>query len=248
MDAATVMEIAPDIFRISMFLPTQKLEFNEFLVRDEQPLLFHTGPRKTFGEVLAAVRTVIDPTKLRWIGFSHFEADECGALNEWLTVAPDAQAVCSQVAVNVNVNDFAEKPGKALAHNEVLATGQRRFRFLRTPHVPHTWEAGLMFEETQRILFCSDLFFQSGQHPALTESEVASAAADTLKKYQSSPMANSVAYTPYTDRIMAGLAALEPAALAIMHGPTYRGDCAGQLRALAASTKELLANDTTWRN
>jgi flavorubredoxin len=246
MAAVNVTEIAPDVFRLCLYLPQQKLEFNEFLVRDEQPLLFHTGPRKTFGEVLAAVRTVIDPTKLRWIGFSHFEADECGALNEWLTVAPDAQAVCSQVAANVSVNDFAERPAKALAHDEVLTTGRRRFRFQRTPHVPHAWESGLMFEESQRILLCSDLFFQSGQHPALTESEVVSAAADTLKKYQSSPMANSVPYTPLTDRIMAGLAALEPATLAIMHGPTYRGDCAGQLRALATATRELFANDTKW--
>ncbi|HUY19555.1 MAG TPA: hypothetical protein VMV15_10040 [Candidatus Binataceae bacterium] len=246
MAAATVTEIAPDIFRICIFFEQNKLEFNEFLIRDEQPLLFHTGPRKTFGEVLAAVRTVIDPTKLRWIGFSHFEADECGALNEWLTVAPDAQAVCSQVAVNVDLNDFAERPAKPLAHNEILTIGRRRLRFLRTPHVPHAWEAGLMFEESERILFCSDLFFQTGQHPPLTESEVASGAAETLKKYQGSPMANSVPYTPYTDRIMEGLAALKPATLAIMHGPTYRGDCAGQLRALAASTRELLANDTKW--
>ena len=246
MDAASVTEIAPDIFRICTYFPQNKLEFNEFIVRDEQPLLFHTGPRKTFGEVLAATRTVIDPTKLRWIGFSHYEADECGALNEWLTVAPDAQAVCSQVAVNVSVNDFAERPAKALAHNEVLTIGRRRFRFLRTPHVPHAWEAGLMFEESERILFCSDLFHQIGRHQPLTESEVVSAAADTLKRYQLSPMANSIPYTPYTDRIMEGLAALEPATLAIMHGPTYRGDGAGQLRALAASIREVLANDTKW--
>ncbi len=243
---ASVTEIAPDIFRICTYFSQKDLEFNEFLVRDEQPLLFHTGPRKTFGEVLAAVRTLIDPSRLRWIGFSHYEADECGSINEWLTVAPDAQAVCSQVAINVSINDVAEKPGRGLKHNEVLTTGRRRFRFLRTPHVPHAWESGLMFEETERILFCSDLFFQSGRHPALTESEVATGAAATLRKYQASPMANSVPYTPYTDRIMEGLAALEAASLALMHGPTYRGDCASQLRALAASTRELFANYTQW--
>src|SRR5579885_1815818 len=130
MATANVSEIAPDVFRLSLYMPQSDLEYNEFLVRDEQSLLFHTGPRKTFGEVLAAVRTLIDPTKLRWIGFSHFEADECGALNEWLTIAPDAQAICSDVAARVNVNDFAEKPARALVHGELLTTGRRRFRFL----------------------------------------------------------------------------------------------------------------------
>jgi flavorubredoxin len=246
MAPARVSEIAPDVFRLCLHVQQNNLEFNEFLVRDEQPLLFHTGPRKTFGEVLAAARTLIDPARLRWISFSHYEADECGSLNEWLTVAPDAQAVASQVAINVSINDVAEKPGRGLKHDEVLITGRRRFRFIRTPHVPHAWESGLLFEETERILFCSDLFFQSGRHSALTESEIVSGAAETLRKYQASPMANSVPYTPYTDRIMEGLAALEPASLALMHGPTYRGDCAGQLRALAASTREIFGNYTQW--
>ncbi|MGH7905106.1 MAG: MBL fold metallo-hydrolase [Candidatus Binataceae bacterium] len=244
---ATVTEIAPDIFRICTYFTQNNLEFNEFIVRDEQPLLFHTGPRKTFGEVCEGVRQVMDPAKIRWVGFSHFEADECGALNEWLAVAPDAQALCSKVAANVSVNDFADRPARPLNHDEILLTGRYRFRFLRTPHVPHAWEAGLIFEETERILFTSDLFHQSGRHQPLTESDVVAGAADTLRKYQSSPMANSIPYTPYTEPILAGLAELKPATLAIMHGPSYRGDGAAAIKALAAAAKEILAGDAKWR-
>lgn len=243
---ASISEIAPGVFRICTYFDRIGLEFNEFLVRDDQPLLFHTGPRKTFGEVFEAASRVIDPVQIRWIGLSHFEADECGALNDWLAAAPGAQAICSTVAANVSVNDFADRPARALNHDEVLTTGRRRFRFLRTPHVPHAWEAGLLFEETERILFCSDLFHQGGRHQPLVETDVVERAAETLKQYQSSPMANSIPFTPYSGKILAGLAALNPATLAIMHGPSYRGDGADALRRLAAAIKEVLANDTKW--
>ncbi len=243
---ATVSEILPDVFRICTYFSQNNLEFNEFLVRDEQPLLYHTGPRKTFAEVCEAVRKVMDPAKIRWIGFSHFEADECGALNAWLAIAPQAEPICSVVAANVSINDFADRPARGLLHDELISTGRHRFRMLRTPHVPHGWEASLLFEETRRILFCSDLFHQGGQHPPVTESDVVEAAARTLREYQLSPMANSMPYTPYTDRIFAGLAALRPEILALAHGPTYRGDGAKALRGLAAAIKDVLAGYTQW--
>src|SRR5262249_43523161 len=138
------------------------IQFNQFLVAADEPFLMHTGMQRMFGPTRDAIATVLDPARLRWIGFSHFEADECGALNEWLEAAPRARAVCSFVGVTVTPNDLARHPARALADDEVLATGRHRLRFLATPHVPHGWDAGLFFDETTRTLFCSDLFFQPG--------------------------------------------------------------------------------------
>jgi flavorubredoxin len=133
-----ITEIAPDIFRINTFIPESNLGFSQFLVRDEEPLLFHTGMKGLFPVVREAVSTLIDPAKLRWIGFSHFEADECGSLNEWQAIAPQATAVCSFVAKVVSVDDFAPKnPAKGMADGETFETGSKRFRFISTPHVPH---------------------------------------------------------------------------------------------------------------
>ena len=154
-----IAEIAPDVFRISTFVTAFNLQFNQFLVRDEEPLLFHTGLKSLFPAVREAVATLIDPSRIRWIGFSHLEADECGSLREWQTVAPHAEAVCSLVGKLVSIDDcMAIRPAKGMLDGEVLITGKFRFLFLGTPHVPHCWEAGMLFEEAQRILFCSDLF------------------------------------------------------------------------------------------
>src|SRR5205823_3036710 len=150
------------LFRLSTFLPEANMQFNQFLARDAEPLLFHTGQRALFPLVREAVARLIDPATLRWIGLSHFEADECGALNEWLALAPEAAPVCSFVGAMVSVNDFALRPARPLMDGEVLETGRLRFRFCSTPHVPHCWEAGLLFEETQQTLLCSDLFHQLG--------------------------------------------------------------------------------------
>ena len=155
---ASITEIAPDIFRIASYAPEKGLQFNQFLVVDEQPLLFHTGQRALFPQVREAVGRVIDPTRLRWVGFSHFEMDECGSLNEWLALAPDAAPVCGLLSARINVNDFALRPAHAMADDDLLVTGRYRFRFRRTPHVPHCWDAGLLFEvmpytpNTERIL------------------------------------------------------------------------------------------------
>jgi flavorubredoxin len=236
----TISEIAPDLFRISTFSPEGGLQFNQFLVRDAQPLLFHTGMKALFPAVREAVASLIDPTTIRYIGFSHFEADECGALNEWLQLAPNAEAVCSFVGAMVSINDFAVRPARPLAHDEVFTTGRYRFRYRQTPHVPHCWEAGLLFEETQRTLLCSDLFHQNGDVPATTESDVIELARRTLIDYNAGPFANYMPYTPLTDGILQGLADLRPRTLATMHGSTFIGDGERALRDLAVMMRETL--------
>ena len=235
-----VTEIAADCYRISTYVPEIQLQFNQFLIKDEEPLLFHTGMRGLFPKVLEEVATIIDPSSIRWISFSHFEADECGSLNEWLQIAPAAQPVCSMVGALVSINDFALRPAKGMNHDEVLSTGQYRFRFARTPHVPHCWEAGMLFEETRGTLLCSDLFHQNGDVEPFTESDVIDRTRTTLINYQAGPFADYMPYTKHTDGIMQGLAALNPRTLAPMHGSAYAGDGAQALRDLAAVMREVL--------
>ena len=236
-----ITEIAPDIFRISTFVPEGNLQFNQFLVRDEQPLLYHTGMKGLFPVVRDAVATLLPLTTIRWIGFSHFEADECGALTEWQTLAPEATAVCTFVAKLVSVDDVvALRPAQAMANDEQLCTGKHRFRFLQTPHVPHCWEASLLFEETQGTLFCSDLFHQNGDVEASTTSDVIGRCKETLVDYQQGPLANYLPYTPYTEATLKRLAALKPRTLATMHGSTFIGDGARALTDLAQVIKEVL--------
>ena len=237
---ATVSEVAPDIFRITTYAPDFDLQFSQFLVRDDESLLFHTGMRALFPEVRDAVATLIDPATLRWIGFSHFEADECGSLNEWLALAPQATPVCSLVGAMVSVNDFAIREARPMVHDEVLTTGERRFRFRQTPHVPHCWEAGLMFEETTGTLFASDLFHQGGDVEPLTTNDVIDRARQTLVSYQASPLANYMPYTAQTGDILDGLAALKPARVATMHGSVYEGDGERAIRAFASMMREVL--------
>ena len=220
-----ITEIGPDIYRISTFIPEGNLQFNQFLVRDEQPLLYHTGMKGLFPAVRDAVATLIDPSTIRWIGFSHFEADECGALTEWQTLAPEAIAVCSLVGKIVSVDDVvARRPAQAMADGEVFSTGKYRFRMLLTPHVPHCWEASLLFEETQGTLFCSDLFHQNGDVEPSTSADVVGRFKQTLVEYQQGPLANYMPYTPYTESTLQRLAALKPKTLAAMHGSTFVGD------------------------
>jgi len=236
-----VTEIAPDVFRISTFIPTANLQFNQFLVRDEEPLLFHTGLRGLFPDVRGAVATLLDPASIRWIGFSHFEADECGALAEWQTLAPDATAVCSLVAKVVSVDDAAAlRPARALADGEVLTTGRRRFQFLQTPQVPHAWDASLMFEQTERLLLCSDLFHHDGPVEPITESDVIGRVRKTLVRYQQGPMAYYLPYTNRTEPTLKRLAALQPRIVATMHGSTFVGNGEQALHDLAQTMKEVL--------
>ncbi|MEZ5427201.1 MAG: hypothetical protein R2747_13105 [Pyrinomonadaceae bacterium] len=237
---ANITEIAPDVFRISTFVPEGNLQFAQFLVRDEEPLLFHTGMRALFPIVNDAVSKLIKPETLRWIGFSHFEADECGALNEWLAAAPEATAVCSLVGKLVSIDDFAARPARPLEDGETFSTGKYRFRYLKTPHVPHCWEAGLMFEETNRTLFCSDLFHQNGDVEPITSVSVIDSCRQTLIEYQQGPLADYIPYTNKTDGILKSLAELRPQTLAAMHGSTYSGNGEKALLDLAEVWKELI--------
>ena len=235
-----VTEIAPDVYRISTYVPEIDLQFNQFLVKDDEPLLYHTGMKSLFPLVRDAVATVIDPSSIRWIGFSHFEADECGSLNEWLQTAPAAQPVCSMIGALVSVNDFAIRPARGMTDGEVLGTGKSQFRFVQTPHVPHCWEAGLLFEETNGTLLTSDLFHQVGDLEPLTESDVIGRARKTLEDYQAGPMANYMPYTKNTDGIMRKLADLKPRTIAPMHGSAYVGNGERAIRDLAIVMREIL--------
>jgi flavorubredoxin len=220
----SITEIASDLYRITTYVPEINLQFTQFLVHDQEPLLFHTGMKAMFPLVHDAVKSILDPSQLRWIGFSHFEADECGSLNEWLQVAPAAKPVCSTIAAGVSVNDFAIRAAHGMTDGEVLQTGKYRFRFIRTPHVPHGWDAGLLFEETQGTLLCSDLFHQNGDVEPLTHSDVVDRACQSLIDYQASPFANYIPYTQQTDPILQKLAELQPRTIATMHGSAFAGD------------------------
>jgi flavorubredoxin len=224
----TVTEIARDVYRISAFHEGFGIQFNQFLIDDDEPFLMHTGYLKMFDVTREGVASVLDPSRLRWIGSSHFEADECGAINRWLESAPRAQPACSFVGAMVSMNDFADRPARALADGEILEIGRHRLRFLATPHVPHGWEAGVLFEETTSTLLCGDLFTQLGDGPAVrTESPMEPAiVAEDAFGYSS--------LTPSSAPTVERLAELAPTTLALMHGPTYVGDGAHWLRDLAA--------------
>jgi len=219
-----VTEIARGVHRISTFHPDFGIQFNQFLILDDEPFLMHTGMRHMFPSTLEGVAAVMDPARLRWIGFSHFESDECGALNDWLARAPHAKAVCSFIGATVSVDDFANRPARPLADEEVLMLGARRLRFLATPHVPHGWDAGLFFEETDRTLLCSDLFFQPGDPEPVSEGDFVGRASEAIREGAKGPLANDMPWTPYTDATLRRLAALEPRTLAVMHGSSFRGD------------------------
>ncbi|MCE5277752.1 MAG: MBL fold metallo-hydrolase [Planctomycetaceae bacterium] len=237
----TVTELAADIFRISTFHPDYRIEFNQFLIRDDEPFLMHTGMRGMFQTTLEGVTTIIDPSTLRWIGFSHFESDECGAMNDWLAAAPRAQGVCSFVAAMVNLGDFAIRPPRPLADGEILPLGRHRLQFLATPHLPHGWDAGLFFDQTQRTLLCSDLFFQGGNCPPVAGPEIIERATKAIRASRSGPLAHDMPYTPHTDSMLNRLAALDPQAIAAMHGSSFQGDGHKALTALAAEIKSLLS-------
>jgi flavorubredoxin len=244
-EMSQITEISPDIFKITTFIAEVNMQFNQFLIKDEEPLLYHTGMRGLFPTVNKAVAKLIDPTTLRWIGFSHFEADECGALGEWQSLAPDATAICSFVSKMVSVDDVvAVRPARALEDGEVLVTGKFRFRFIQTPHVPHAWDAGHLFEENSRTLFCSDLFHQNGEVEAVTNSDIVSRFKETLIKYQEGPFANYLPYTTKTEKILVRLAELKPKTIAPMHGSTYVGDGESATLDLAKIMKDVLSGST----
>jgi flavorubredoxin len=236
---ADTTEIAPDIYRISIFAPWGNLQFNHFLVKDDEPLLFHTGLRGMHAEIRDAVSKLINLSELRHISFSHFESDECGSLNEWLAAAPTADVICSQVGALVCVNDFIGRESRAVADGETFATGKYRFRYCQTPHLPHGWDAGVLFEETQKTLLCSDLFHQVGDVEPLTSADVVGRSRQAMKEYQAGILAEYVPYTSITAQNLRKLADLKPKTLAIMHGSSFTGDCAGALDDLHVVFREM---------
>lgn len=223
-------EIAPGIFRFSTLVTeiAGGFSFNQFLVRGEEPMLFHCGHRAMFPMISAAVARVIDLKSLRWIGFGHVEADECGAMNAWLAAAPHAQIAHGQMACELSLNDMADRPPRMLADDEAIDLGGKRMRFLATPHVPHNWEAGVFFEETSGTLLCGDLFTHIGAGPPVVETDIVGPA------LASEAMFHAMSMAPQTGPTLARLAVLQPKTLAVMHGSSFRGDGAQALRDLAA--------------
>ena len=238
---ADIHEIAPDIFRINIFDSKIQLGFNHFLVRDDEPLLYHTGYRHMFPELFGAVKTLIDPAKLRWISWSHFESDECGALNLWLEAAPNAQPVCNFLGAILNVNDYAIRAPLVLGEGESLSTGRCRFQAHSTAHLPHGWDASVLMEETSQTLFCSDLVFQFGPMEPVTEKDVLGRVEDSLLSMNGTPLGYSIPYTKHTDQILRRIAALKPKLLATMHGSSFRGNGEQVLLDYAALLKKVLS-------
>lgn len=226
-DATHVDEVADNVFRLSTFVEASGLTFCQYLLRAEQPLLFHTGHRGLFGQVRDAVETVLPASSLRWVGFGHLEADESGSMNEWLAVAPEAEVLSGFTGGLVNVMDLADRPPHLVGDGDVIDLGGLRVRHLDTPHVPHGWDARVLYEEETGTLLCGDLFTHLGDGPALTSNDVLDAAA------MAEDIFGATALTPSTAPTIRALADLQPTTLAIMHGSSYTGDAPGALLALA---------------
>jgi flavorubredoxin len=225
-----VDEIADGIYRFSTLVPDigpTGFRFNQFLVNADEPLLFHTGHREMFPLVSEAIATVRPLEDLRWITFGHLEADECAAMNLFLGAAPAAKVAHGALGCMVSVNDMADRMPEMLSPDQVLDLGGKRIRNIDTPHVPHGWDAHVLYEETTGTLLCGDLFTTVGDGPALTNNDLLDAAA------QAEDMFGATALTPQTAPTIRRLAEIEPTMLAIMHGPSYNGDCAAALVGLA---------------
>jgi flavorubredoxin len=229
---ANVHEVADGIYRINTPVMMEGgpggFSFNQYLVVDEDPLLFYTGPRKMFPLVREAVASVVPVARLRYIACSHVEADECGSLNDWLAVAPTSVPLCGTIAALVSINDLADRPARALADGELLSLGRHAVRWFDTPHLPHAWECGFLLEERTKTLLCGDLFTQGGADlPALTESDIL-APSEAFRH-----AVDYFSHTKHARAMLERLAATRPATLASMHGSAWRGDVANLLRALA---------------
>jgi flavorubredoxin len=230
--ATRIDEIADGIYRIATPVPPSVapggFSFNQILMVDDEPLLFHTGLRRIFPQVRDAISRVMPVEKLRWIAFSHFEADECGALNDFLAAAAQAEPLCGQVAAMVSVNDFADRPARAMADNEVLSLGRHLVRWFDTPHLPHAWECGFLMEETTRTLLCGDLFTDGGaDHPPLGSGDIL----ESSERFRH--QLDYYSHTKGARGMLERLAEQRPTTLARMHGSAWQGDGAALLMALA---------------
>lgn len=229
MDTQT-SEIAEGIYRFSTFVPDvgpTGFTFNQFLIDADDPAIFHTGPRAMFPVVSEAVASLLPLERLRWIMFGHLEADECGAMNQLLAAAPHTQVAHGALGCMVSLNDLADRPPVPLTDGEVIDLGAHRVRHIDTPHVPHGWEARVLYEETTDTLLCGDLFTQLGNGPAVTTDDIIGAAA------QAEDVFGATCLTPNTGSTIRRLADLNPATLAVMHGSCYVGDGSKALLALA---------------
>ncbi len=227
-----INEIAGGIYRINTPLPPTAIpggfSFNQYLILDEEPLLFHTGPRKMFPLVSEAVASVIPLEQLRYVSFSHVEADECGSLNDWLRAAPQCQPLCGGIAAMVSIEDLADRSPRALADGETVELGKHKVRWIDAPHLPHAWECGFLFEENTSTLLCGDLFTQPGTGDlALTESDILGPSEAFRHQL------DYFSHTKNANTMLERLAACDPTTLACMHGSAWRGDGAALLRALA---------------
>lgn len=234
-----VDEIAPRVYRLSTFVPDigpSGFTFNQFLIDDDEPLLFHTGHRSMFPGVRDAIGRILPVERLRWITFGHVESDECGAMNLLLAVAPGAQVAHGRLGCMVSIGEMSGRPPCPLADGELIELGEKRVRHIDTPHVPHAWEARVLYEETTRTLFCGDLFTHFGDGPPLTEGDIVgpSQVAEDLFGYSS--------LAPHTPATIDALAELAPHTLATMHGSSFSGDCAGALHALGDDYRTRLAS------
>lgn len=227
---ARIDEIEQGIYRLSVFVPEiaspEGFAFNSFLILDDEPLLFHAGRRGMFPQFRDALASIIPVENLRWISFGHVEADECGAMNLWLAAAPTSRVVHGETACDISLNDLADRIPRVVGDGELITSGKRRIRFIATPHVPHGWESGVIFEETSRTLFCGDLFTQLGSDP-IREDNPVPAAIIAEELFHGSSIGPAIAPT------LRRLASLKPSTLALMHGPTYRGDGEKALHDLA---------------
>jgi flavorubredoxin len=236
-----VDEIADGIFRISTWVPEVSeagFTFNQFLVTGDEPLLFHTGMRALFPLVAEAVARVVPVESLRWISFGHLEADESGAVNMWLNAAPDSQVAFGALGCGISLNDLCDRPPRPLDDGEVLDIGGHRLRHIATPHVPHGWEAQVLFDETTGTLLCGDLLTQVGHGPALTTGDVLSPALEAEGAFRASSLA------PHTGAVLRMLGDLEPTTLAIMHGSSFQGDGRRVLDEMADAYEELAARSS----
>ena len=223
-------EIADGIFRFSTCVPgvtPDGFTFNQFLIKAEEPLLFHTGLRALFPLVSEAVSRVVPIERLRWITFGHVEADECGSMNQWLDAAPRSEVAHGAVGVMVSLNDMANRPPRALQDGEIIDLGGKRVRHIDTPHVPHGWEARVLFEETTRTLLCGDLLTHTGDGPAITAEDIVGPAKKAEELF------HATCLTPTTGATIRNLAGLSPKTLAIMHGSSFNGDATRAINDLA---------------
>jgi flavorubredoxin len=234
-----VTEVADGVHQLTTHIPEIDFGLNQYLVAADEPLLFHTGLRGFFPLVSAGIAGVLPVETLRWVSFGHVEADECGAMNEFLAVAPGATVAQGMIGCMVSINDLADRPPEPMAPDAVYDLGGKVIRNVDTPHVPHGWDAHVLFEETTGTLLCGDLLSQVGDGPPLSTGDVLEAAA------QAEDLFGATCLTPHTAPTIRGLAALNPRTLAIMHGSSYAGDCVKALEALADDYDRRIADVQT---